>query len=95
MGSRWALIFILCVSVIAAIVAGIVALNPLLIHGFAPACSDGYAEANGTAPCKPQWGEATPSLVVLGIAVLGAAASAMRLVHGQRNRSEASASRAW
>lgn len=95
MRSRRTMIFILCSSMIAAVIAGILALDPLLIHGFAPACSDGYAEANGTAPCKPQWGNATPYLVVLGIAVVGAAASAKTLVHGRSNRWEASTPRTW
>lgn len=95
MGSRRGLIFILCVSVIAAIVAGILALDPILIHGFAPACSDGYAEANGTAPCTPQWGDATPYLVLLGIAIVGAAVSTESLIRGRGSRWEANASRTW
>jgi hypothetical protein len=74
---------VLCLSLIAGTIAGILALDPLLIHGFAPACSEGYAEANGTAHCKPEWGQASPYLVLFGIAVLAAAASGQRLL---RNR---------
>lgn len=69
-------ILALCLSLLAGGIAAILALDPLLIHGFAPANSDGYAEANRTAPCKPEWGHARTYLVVVGIAILAAAASA-------------------
>lgn len=70
---------------VVAALAGFLALDPLLFHGFAPACSDGYAEANGTATCKPEWDTALPYLLVMGLALIGAAISARSL---NRDRSE-------
>jgi len=90
---RWWLFVGLCL--IAAAVAGVLALDPLVVHGFAPACSDGYAEATGTPPCKPQWGDAAPYLVALCIALAGAAVSAAKLLRGRRSRAEAQATKVF
>jgi hypothetical protein len=73
------LVVMLCVSLIAASVAGALALNPLFIQGFAPACSDGYAEANGALSCEPIWRETAPYLVALCLALVGASVSATKL----------------
>ena len=59
---------LLLASLLVALVAGFLAIDPLFIHGFAPACSDGWAEANGTEPCRADWSEAAPSLAALGAA---------------------------
>lgn len=77
--SRRGLILILCTTLVAGLISATLAVDPLFVHGFAPACSDGYAEANGTAPCKPQWSEATPFLAVFGTVIAGAFACAARL----------------
>lgn len=73
-------------SLVAIVVAGALALDPLFIHGFAPTCSDGYAEANGTSRCAPEWDDAAPYLVALTIALIGSAGAAMLLRRGRRPR---------
>jgi hypothetical protein len=83
---RRAMIGLLSACLLTAIVAGSLALNPLVLHGFAPACSDGYAEAHGIAPCKPDWDQGAPYLTALGLALAGAAASAAAGVRGKRTR---------
>lgn len=83
---RWGLSLLLCASLIAAVVAGVLALDPLFIHGFAPACSDGYAEANGTPPCMPQWSDAAPYLLALCIALAGVVLSAAKLARSGDSR---------
>lgn len=93
MRSRCGLTVVLCGSLVLGVVAGILALGPLLIHGFAPACSDGYAEANGTPPCRPHWGDAAPYLVVLGIAFAGALACGGVLRRKRAERREATTMR--
>lgn len=84
MSLRRAMFASLSVCLLAAIAAGLLSLNPLVLHGFAVVCSDGYAEAHGVAPCKPDWAEGAPYLMVLGLALAGAAASAAVLVRGTR-----------
>lgn len=83
---RAATISLLSACLLTATVAGLLALNPLVFHGFAVMCSDGYPEANGTAPCKPDWAEGAPYVTVLGLALAGAAASAAVLIRGQHPR---------
>lgn len=83
---RAATIAMFSACLLAAIVAGLLALNPLVLHGLAVACSDGYAEANGTAPCTPDWAEGAPYLTVLGLGLAGAAASGAVLIRGNRRR---------
>jgi len=83
---RRAMIGTLSGCLLAAIVAALLALNPLVLHGFAPACSDGYAEAYGIAPCKPDWDQGAPYVVALCLALAGAAVSAAALVRGRRMR---------
>lgn len=83
---RRAMIGSLTVCLVAALVAGMLALNPLVLHGFAVVCSDGYAEAHGIAPCKPDWDQGAPYLVAMGLALAGATASAAVLVRGKRTR---------
>jgi len=80
---RRAMIGSVSLCLLTAVAAGLLALNPLVLHGFAPACSDGYAEAHGIAPCKPDWDQGAPYLVVLGLALAGAAASAAVLRGGR------------
>jgi len=75
---------VICAAV--AVAAVVLALDPLLFHGFAPACSDGYAEASGTAPCKPEWDSATPYLLTLGLAIVGVILSARSLNGGANGR---------
>lgn len=74
--------------VVVAAVAGFLALDPILFHGFAPACSDGYAEANGTAACKPEWDVASPYLLVLGLALIGTTVAARSLGRDRSVRAE-------
>lgn len=75
---------VLCFAVAA--VAGILTLDQLLFHGFAPACSDGYAEANGTSPCRPEWVAAAPYMIALGLALLGVILSARSLTRARDRR---------
>lgn len=79
MSHRTVKISLLTISLVVAVVAAFPAMDALFIHGFAPACSDGYAEANGTTPCNPEWDTAAPYLVVMGLTLVGAAASAWSL----------------
>ena len=83
---RRTLIVWLALCLVAAAVAGVLALDPLVLHGFAPACSDGYAEAYGIAPCEPDWGHGAPYLLALGVALAGATVSSALLVRGGRLR---------
>lgn len=82
---RASIICMLGASLVTAAVACFLALDPLLFHGFAPACSDEYAQANETTPCSPEWNEATTELVVLGLALLGAVLSAAALIRLARS----------
>ena len=83
---RRAILCTLYACLLVAVVAGLLALNPLVLHGFAVACSDGYAEAHGTAPCTPDWEQGAPYLTVCGLALVGAAASVAALVRAKRMR---------
>lgn len=77
MTRRSALIGLASTSLLVAVMALLMALNPLFLHGFAVVCSDGYAEAFGTAPCRPDWPGATPYLVTAGLAIAVAATAAV------------------
>lgn len=92
---RGALIGLLILTLLAAFVAGVLALDPLLFHGFAPACSDGYAEAHGTPSCKPDWDRAAPYLWTVAVAVGFSAFSAILLLAQQVHRREEKASSAF
>lgn len=81
--TRVLLSLILVAGVCVAIVAFYHATNSLFIHGFAVACSDGYAEAHGTEPCGPEWKEATPALIALGVAAMAVAAPTVLLLVGR------------
>lgn len=87
-GRSATLLGVLCLSLIALVVSGYQALDLILFHGFAPACSDGYVNANGAdAACGADWDAAAPYLLVLGASLVVAGASAA----GLRSRSKAQA----
>ena len=88
---RQGLAILLCVGLLTGVVTLALALDPLLFHGFAPACSDGYAEANGTSRCQPEWGDAAPYLAASCLAFAIAAASALKLVRSRRRSRHAGA----
>jgi len=74
------LLALLLLSLVTAAAAGLFALDALFVHGFAPACGDGYAEANGTAPCSADWGSGLPriTIAVVALAIAIATVPALR-----------------
>jgi hypothetical protein len=80
--TTWIRVFLVAIRIVAvgvAVASVFPALDELVFHGLSNACADGYAEANGEPPCRPDWEAATPALAALVVSVIVAAASTVLL----------------